>query len=465
MTNPKPATPHPFRGLAPYLLLGVLLTAGYSVARTVQSLEGIPEVVLPVDMLRVLLTLACALSGFFFAWSASSWLGLAVGAAFSGVFAVAVAGTFLIPFASLPLVPGAREDGTALGLSAAAVAFHWRNVLVSSATASVILLVCLALLRNGVKVSNPATIVAAGVSGIFGGLAAATVASAYLAADPLVLLSAGMANGSILLRLLVLGAFATIFWVTRGLPDAFRSGVLGYLAIMALNLDPDAAPGDGERLGFGRFLEYVALAAIPFGLAHEGVLAMRRISAVGTAAEDPAQKDPLTGLFNRRALESLGAAIFDESHHAGRPVSALMIDIDHFKFVNDLHGHAAGDAVLRMFGAIIQRNVRSADLTARYGGEEFTVLLPGAHMAMAVKLGERIRTECQSTEVTYESARLKFTVSVGVATAFPGESNTLQSLIETADKCLYRAKRGGRNRTVSTPYDISSAVIAIESTE
>ena len=158
--------------------------------------------------------------------------------------------------------------------------------------------------------------------------------------------------------------------------------------------------------------------------------------------------DPLTQLANRRnGLDFLASEwIFAQSN--GAPLAFLMLDIDHFKRVNDRHGHAAGDAILRQLADLLKHASRSADLVFRYGGEEFAAVLTGADRDIALQIGERIRSLVERNEFLWEKQRIPLTLSVGVAVASGGEADS-QELIKAADDALYRAKKEGRNRVVA----------------
>jgi diguanylate cyclase (GGDEF)-like protein len=128
----------------------------------------------------------------------------------------------------------------------------------------------------------------------------------------------------------------------------------------------------------------------------------------------------------------------------------LLIDIDHFKKVNDTHGHPAGDAVLRGVAAVARAQARETDLVARYGGEEMAVVLPETDAAGARTIAERLRAAVEGTAHATEHGTLRVTISVGVAT-WPGGGQTAEELLTTADRALYRAKQTGRNRVESGP--------------
>ena len=167
--------------------------------------------------------------------------------------------------------------------------------------------------------------------------------------------------------------------------------------------------------------------------------------------------DHLTGSANRKLLFQEGPRLIDADLRAGMPVSLLMLDLDHFKAVNDTHGHAAGDAVLAAFASLLEQQVRVSDIFARVGGEEFVVLAPNAGLVAARELAERIRVAVGSLRVSFGELTLSITVSIGTATlgAEPvaghplSQRNGLESLMAAADDALYEAKKNGRNRVES----------------
>ena len=160
-----------------------------------------------------------------------------------------------------------------------------------------------------------------------------------------------------------------------------------------------------------------------------------------------ASVDDLTGLYNHRFLiDSLGQQVA-LAERLGAPLAILMIDIDHFKALNDTHGHHAGDLALSTFARTVVGNVRRADLAARYGGEEFVVLMPNTSAAEAFVVAEKIRAAVAATDVELpERGAVRLTVSVGVA-AYPEDTDTATELFGLADDALYEAKRMGRDRT------------------
>ncbi|MGV8949025.1 MAG: GGDEF domain-containing protein [Candidatus Paracaedibacter sp.] len=162
--------------------------------------------------------------------------------------------------------------------------------------------------------------------------------------------------------------------------------------------------------------------------------------------KDQATRDPLTNLFNRRYLEE---TLQRELHRAQRhstPVSIIMIDIDHFKNINDTYGHDGGDEVLARIGLLLQKYYRKSDIACRFGGEEFILVLPEMNLDIAVERAETIRLAAESLRLTLRGQEMKgLTISLGVAT-YPQHGMSIEALISAADKALYRAKSSGRNR-------------------
>lgn len=157
-------------------------------------------------------------------------------------------------------------------------------------------------------------------------------------------------------------------------------------------------------------------------------------------------RDPLTGLFNRRHMEEALELELHRAQRSGLPVAIILLDLDHFKQVNDTFGHPAGDAVLRAVARVLHRRCRAGDVACRLGGEEFVLLLPGSSLPVAVDRAETIREVVKGLQVSYgEEIVHSVTMSVGVAT-FPEHGATSQALIRAADAALYRAKNGGRDK-------------------
>lgn len=158
--------------------------------------------------------------------------------------------------------------------------------------------------------------------------------------------------------------------------------------------------------------------------------------------------DPLTGLFNRRYLETHLTNLIEHFSNRGKHLSILAVDVDFFKAVNDTHGHDAGDKVLQELALRIKESTRSIDLCCRTGGEEFILVLPTTEKAAAVIIAERLRKYVASRSfVAGPKSGIPVTISIGVASL--AESNdTFEKLLKRADEALYVAKREGRNRVV-----------------
>jgi diguanylate cyclase (GGDEF)-like protein len=170
--------------------------------------------------------------------------------------------------------------------------------------------------------------------------------------------------------------------------------------------------------------------------------------------------DDLTGLYNHRFLvDSLGQQVA-LAERLGAPLAILMLDIDHFKQLNDTHGHHAGDLALSAFARTLVNNVRRADLAARYGGEEFVVVMPNTTAHEAFLVAEKIRLAVSATDVRLPGAKtVQLSVSIGVA-AYPEHTTSAAELFSLADDALYLAKRTGRQRTCVAGQDASSPRVA-----
>jgi two-component system, cell cycle response regulator len=158
--------------------------------------------------------------------------------------------------------------------------------------------------------------------------------------------------------------------------------------------------------------------------------------------------DPLTGLYNRRYMESHARTLLEEALQRGRPLSILVADIDFFKSVNDTHGHAGGDTVLKEFAARMRRNTRGIDLACRLGGEEFVIIMPDTDLARGYQVAERLRRCIAADAFQAAGASLTVTASVGVA-CLEHADDTVETVLGRADQALYCAKRDGRNRVVA----------------
>jgi len=159
-----------------------------------------------------------------------------------------------------------------------------------------------------------------------------------------------------------------------------------------------------------------------------------------------ANHDFLTGLYNRRFFENQFQLEFNRSERSKTPVSLIILDIDHFKRINDTFGHLVGDRVLEFLASMLKESSRSGDIVARFGGEEFLILLPNTDLTVAKTIAERLRAETEKLELTSIGKRIKFTISIGVTCLMTARRVTPETLTKEADQALYRAKNSGRNR-------------------
>ena len=174
---------------------------------------------------------------------------------------------------------------------------------------------------------------------------------------------------------------------------------------------------------------------------------LEEIERLQAELREQALRDPLTGVYNRRHLDARLPELLEQAGQKAEPVSLLLMDIDHFKRVNDLHGHLAGDEVLRHAVRQMTRHTRTSDLVCRYGGEEFVVVLPGVGLSQAAERAEVLRAALEAAPARFDTLVLPLTASFGVA-GITDEANNPDRLIAAADKALYEAKSQGRNRVV-----------------
>jgi len=162
--------------------------------------------------------------------------------------------------------------------------------------------------------------------------------------------------------------------------------------------------------------------------------------------ETLAMQDSLTGLLNRRAIEEHAHTELSLAKRKGQPLSVILLDIDHFKDINDKYGHPTGDNVLRQLAETLPKNLRQYDRIGRWGGEEFIVILPDTEITKAMAVAERMRTTTAETEFSIENGKHQSVqISLGV-TCTSGNYASLEELVDTADLALYKAKQTGRNR-------------------
>lgn len=199
--------------------------------------------------------------------------------------------------------------------------------------------------------------------------------------------------------------------------------------------------------GWGIVFEGILLA---LALAHK----MRQHQSARQQAEQLARIDPLTGLLNRRAFFEHALPIWSSARRQERPLSVMMVDIDHFKLINDTHGHAMGDRVLAAISRLLAGACRASDIAARWGGEEFILLLPETDAPQAGWLAERLRGEIEALGLDSQGLPFAISASFGIATLDKHES--LERLIRESDEWLYRAKESGRNRVAGLQLQTDS---------
>jgi len=155
--------------------------------------------------------------------------------------------------------------------------------------------------------------------------------------------------------------------------------------------------------------------------------------------------DALTGLFNFRHFKTVLQAEMDRSKRSGIPTSLVMVDVDHFKAINDTYGHEAGNLALRSLADILSNEVRTTDIVCRYGGEEFAMIFPETHLNLAVKVADRIRKQISSEPIAIDDGEIKLTVSMGASVYMKFSVLDVNDFVASVDKYLYEAKQSGRN--------------------
>jgi diguanylate cyclase (GGDEF)-like protein len=163
--------------------------------------------------------------------------------------------------------------------------------------------------------------------------------------------------------------------------------------------------------------------------------------------------DTLTGLFNYRHFAMALERELERTRRTAQPTSMILMDLDHFKQVNDTWGHEAGNQVLRKASELIRQTLRKIDIPCRYGGEEFAIILPDTHQTLAVHAAERLREAIMKTSVAVAGGVIEFTASMGVHVYTMGDGVSAEEFVKQTDEQLYRAKEEGRNRVCYRPYE------------
>ncbi len=250
-------------------------------------------------------------------------------------------------------------------------------------------------------------------------------------------------------------------WVRSyaGMPIQVRGTVVGFI-----NLESATpgffSPAHTERLR--SFADQAAIAVTNAWLVDELRqandrlrLQLKEIRALQVELHEQAIRDPLTGLYNRRFLQEALAREISRGNRAGLPIGIIIMDIDHFKTVNDTFGHTAGDVILQTLGTLLKSSCRMEDIACRYGGEEFVIVLPGASLEATYERAELIRARFDAIRTIYEEFTVHTTLSLGVA-AYPLHGLNAEEVLIYADRALYRAKQDGRNRVVTYQDEIQT---------
>jgi len=216
----------------------------------------------------------------------------------------------------------------------------------------------------------------------------------------------------------------------------------GFVLMLPILLGDILRPWD-EKFASSIWVTMFSIELVLYAVGTVFVIFMLVSERTVTAHKNAASVDPLTGLFNRRGFAEACARVIEREAIAGRPVTVLIFDIDHFKGINDRFGHPAGDEILKLFSTVVVNNLRISDLSGRIGGEEFAALLP-CSLEEGVLVAERVREAFEASDIIVEEGKVDTTVSIGVAGGPAGTE--LEVLLAAADTALYQAKRGGRNR-------------------
>ena len=216
----------------------------------------------------------------------------------------------------------------------------------------------------------------------------------------------------------------------------------GFVLMLPVLLGGLLRPHDAAFVG-SIWVTVFSIELVLYAVATVFVIFMLVSERVVTAHKTAASADPLTGMFNRRGFAEATSRVIEREANAGRPVTVLIFDLDHFKSINDRFGHSAGDEILKLFATVVLSTLRITDLSGRVGGEEFAALLP-CPLEEGVIAAERVREAFADSGIVVEDGPVDTTVSIGVAGGPAGTE--LEVLLAAADSALYQAKRNGRNR-------------------
>jgi len=261
--------------------------------------------------------------------------------------------------------------------------------------------------------------------------------------------------GAAVIFIAILVSVALMVWLARGVVRPLSSIIKGVEAMGRGDLDTRIEGVQGEefqRLAhvINRMAEGVKLTQAE--LQHRIEAATLELREAKIRAEEEARIDPLTGLYNRRAFMERASDELLRARRYSTPLSLVMIDLDEFKNINDRWGHGVGDQVLMAFADILKKSMRDVDVVARVGGEEFVMLMTETAVEEAMHVAERIRKDVVVSSLPLAETHLHWTASFGV-TALNSDDYSVSSALVRADRALYRAKVGGRNRVEAEMKD------------
>ena len=235
----------------------------------------------------------------------------------------------------------------------------------------------------------------------------------------------------------------------RAIPAMLGGGLVG-VALAGLHWEPDTSMGVIVACLPVMVLHTLSVSAVSYEL-------IRKTAHQNQLLDGLRRVDALTGLFERGHWQEQAEAALRRHHTSDEPACLLMLDIDHFKEINDQHGHTVGDEVIRALAHVVRSNVREGDCAGRYGGDEFAIILPGMQAKDALAIAHRIREQTEGVRLR-SLPGVRITSSIGVAPADHRHSS-LRAWIDAADTALYAAKNGGRNRVAgSIEPDLAPAV-------
>jgi diguanylate cyclase (GGDEF)-like protein len=251
----------------------------------------------------------------------------------------------------------------------------------------------------------------------------------------------------------------------------FVSGALVSIALLGWHLSPDTGWPATLLCLVGNVVYMIAIGMAAFArnqqlrTIREDLRASERtlsqqlsdIKVLQAKLQEQASRDPLTGLYNRRFMDTIAGREIARCDRDNQYMAVMMVDVDHFKKVNDTHGHAGGDEVLKMLSALFLEKVRTTDIPCRYGGEEFLLLLPGMTAEIAMLRANQWRSTFAERSVQFGGVPIQCTISVGVA-IYPNHGENMDELTRCADLALYRAKKQGRNRVILFDSEWGSAM-------